>query len=70
MAFSGFDYEWTPWYDRDSPSSNDGSDVESLEDLRDERPGEICYNPLYMQARTREGVSKISKFSYLLNNAG
>jgi len=55
---SGFNYEWTPWLDRDSPSSgNDGNDIENLQSLRDERPGEICSNPLYMQARTKEGVS-------------
>ena len=40
---------WTSWFDRANPTGADGSDVELINQLRHERPGELCENPLFMQ---------------------
>ena len=57
-SLAGLNYQWTPWFDRDSPSSrNDESDVEDIKTIRYERSSEVCLNPLYMEARTKDGVS-------------
>ncbi|XP_036942462.1 cartilage intermediate layer protein 1-like [Acanthopagrus latus] len=41
---------WTRWYDRDDPSGT--GDWEPLSNLRSENPGQICDNPLYIEAVT------------------
>ncbi|XP_072219010.1 uncharacterized protein [Leuresthes tenuis] len=43
---------WTKWYNRDLPSYS--GDWETLEELRDGNPGEICENPLYIDAVTSD----------------
>jgi len=47
---------WTSWFDRANPTGADGSDVELINQLRHERPGELCENPLFMQAQTTDEV--------------
>lgn len=42
---------WTSWFDRANPTGADGSDVELINQLRHERPGELCENPLFMQGK-------------------
>ncbi|XP_037553099.1 cartilage intermediate layer protein 1-like, partial [Nematolebias whitei] len=44
---------WTKWYDRDNPSAT--GDWETLSDLRNEYPGQICAAPLYIEAATVVG---------------
>ncbi|XP_013855200.1 cell migration-inducing and hyaluronan-binding protein [Austrofundulus limnaeus] len=44
---------WTKWYDRDNPSGT--GDWETLTNLRDEFPGQICAVPLYIEAVTVVG---------------
>ena len=51
-------YFWTVWFDRDSPNNENPNDIESLNLLKSERQNEICDNPLYIQAKTKYGVSK------------
>ncbi|XP_073349348.1 uncharacterized protein [Pagrus major] len=41
---------WTKWYDRDDPSGT--GDWELLSNLRSENPGQICDNPLSIEAVT------------------
>lgn len=41
---------WTNWYDRDNPSGT--GDWELLSNLRNENPGQICANPIAIEART------------------
>ena len=48
--------KWTPWFDRSNPSGSDGDDNELLKHLQHERPGEICEQPLYMQAQTVDEI--------------
>ena len=38
------------WYDRDDPSVT--GDWETLKDLRQENPGEICARPLAIESQT------------------
>ncbi|KAL7889651.1 hypothetical protein AOLI_G00019090 [Acnodon oligacanthus] len=45
---------YSQWFDRDDPSGN--GDYETLTDLRKEYPGEICSQPLTIQAVTMSGV--------------
>ncbi|XP_078681206.1 uncharacterized protein LOC144916087 isoform X3 [Branchiostoma floridae x Branchiostoma belcheri] len=40
---------WTAWYDRDNPGGT--GDWETLTDLRDENPGQICPTPTEIEAR-------------------
>ncbi|XP_019631664.1 PREDICTED: uncharacterized protein LOC109475460 [Branchiostoma belcheri] len=40
---------WTAWYDRDNPGGT--GDWETLTDLRDENPGQICPMPTEIEAR-------------------
>ncbi|XP_078584709.1 uncharacterized protein LOC144866885 [Branchiostoma floridae x Branchiostoma japonicum] len=42
-------YGWTRWYDRDDPTVT--GDWETLTNLRQENPGEICDNPSGIEAR-------------------
>ncbi|XP_075940155.1 uncharacterized protein LOC142941915 [Anarhichas minor] len=44
---------WTNWYDRDNPSGT--GDWELLYYLRRQYPGQICNNPLHIQAVTTYG---------------
>ncbi|KAK9531450.1 hypothetical protein VZT92_010876 [Zoarces viviparus] len=43
---------WTNWYDRDNPSGT--GDWELLVNLRDKNPGQICSNPLHIEAVTTD----------------
>ena len=43
---------WTPWFDRANPSGHDGSDIELTNQIKHERPNELCSNPLFMQGKT------------------
>ncbi|XP_078670996.1 uncharacterized protein LOC144911081 [Branchiostoma floridae x Branchiostoma belcheri] len=43
------EYGWTRWFDRDNPSGT--GDWETLTDLRNENPGQICDNPSGIEAR-------------------
>uniref|UniRef100_S4RSR4 WxxW domain-containing protein n=1 Tax=Petromyzon marinus TaxID=7757 RepID=S4RSR4_PETMA len=45
---------WTRWYDRDDPSGN--GDYETLQQLRQEYPGEICLSPLAIEAMTLDWI--------------
>jgi len=47
---------WTSWFDHSNPSGHDGDDIEELKVLNRERPGEICDNPLFMQAQSTNEV--------------
>ncbi|XP_075315914.1 uncharacterized protein LOC142375655 [Odontesthes bonariensis] len=44
----------TKWYDRDQPSGS--GDWETLGSLRNENPGEICENPLYIEVVTTDAM--------------
>lgn len=46
---------WTQWFDRDEPSGT--GDWEDLSSLRKEYPGQICPNPVGIEARTLSGLS-------------
>nr|XP_032814129.1 CUB and zona pellucida-like domain-containing protein 1 [Petromyzon marinus] len=48
------DVYWTRWYDRDDPSGN--GDYETLQQLRQEYPGEICLSPLAIEAMTLDWI--------------
>uniref|UniRef100_A0A3Q3G2W4 WxxW domain-containing protein n=1 Tax=Labrus bergylta TaxID=56723 RepID=A0A3Q3G2W4_9LABR len=48
--FCGIEVCWTKWYDRDDPSGK--ADWEALKELRMENPGEICDDPVYIEAVT------------------
>uniref|UniRef100_A0A671WCL6 WxxW domain-containing protein n=1 Tax=Sparus aurata TaxID=8175 RepID=A0A671WCL6_SPAAU len=50
--FCGEEVCWTKWYDRDDPSGT--GDWEPLSNLRSENPGQICANPLYIEAVTAD----------------
>lgn len=41
---------WTTWYNRDGPSGT--GDWETMSDLQKEYPGQICAEPLYIEAVT------------------
>ncbi|XP_062406270.1 cartilage intermediate layer protein 1-like [Sardina pilchardus] len=41
---------WTRWFDRDDPSAT--GDWETLKELREEHPGQICANPIAIESRT------------------
>ncbi|XP_017267251.1 cartilage intermediate layer protein 1 isoform X2 [Kryptolebias marmoratus] len=43
---------WTKWYNRDRPSAS--GDWETLNDLQKEYPGQICAEPLYIEAVTTD----------------
>jgi len=47
---------WTPWFDRANPSGHDGSDIELTNQIKHERPNELCSNPLFMQAQTVDEI--------------
>ncbi|CAL9692702.1 unnamed protein product [Knipowitschia caucasica] len=46
---------WTRWFDRDDPSGT--GDWETLLNLRNEYPGEICDDPVDVEARTMSGAT-------------
>ncbi|CAG5927955.1 unnamed protein product [Menidia menidia] len=46
---------WTKWYDRDHPSGS--GDWETLGNLRDENPGEICEKPHYIEVVTTDTMT-------------
>ncbi|XP_062292931.1 uncharacterized protein si:dkey-205h13.2 [Scomber scombrus] len=46
---------WTKWYDRDNPSGT--GDWETLRDLKDMNPGQICDYPLYIEAVTTDTLT-------------
>ncbi|XP_024912335.1 mucin-5AC-like isoform X2 [Cynoglossus semilaevis] len=46
---------WSKWFDRDDPGGT--GDWETLTELRKEKPGEICTNPLGIQVKTVSGNS-------------
>ncbi|XP_034756375.1 uncharacterized protein LOC117961661 isoform X3 [Etheostoma cragini] len=46
---------WTKWYDRDDPSVT--GDWEDLINLRKENPGQICTNPLSIEAVTTDTLT-------------
>ena len=53
----GEDPIWTVWFDKNTPSESENyDDIESLTDLKSERPGQMCDNPLAIQAQTIDGV--------------
>ncbi|XP_044025862.1 uncharacterized protein si:dkey-205h13.2 [Siniperca chuatsi] len=53
--FCGGGVCWTKWYDRDDPSG--AGDWELLSNLKAENPGEICNNPLYIEAVTTDKMT-------------
>ncbi|XP_059212887.1 uncharacterized protein LOC131991449 [Centropristis striata] len=53
--FCGLGVCWTKWYDRDDPSGS--GDWELLTHLRKENPGQICDNPLYIEATTTDTLT-------------
>jgi len=44
---------WTKFYDRDNPSGT--GDLESIKDLRDQYPGQICDNPIAVEGQLTNG---------------
>ncbi|XP_069371519.1 uncharacterized protein [Paralichthys olivaceus] len=46
---------WTKWYNRDYPSGT--GDWELLSNLKTENPGEICDNPIYIEAVTTDTMT-------------
>ena len=47
------DPTWTKFYNRDRPSGT--GDWETLTSLRAENPGQICANPIAVEARLADG---------------
>ncbi|XP_029966687.1 cartilage intermediate layer protein 2-like [Salarias fasciatus] len=50
LPFCGGRVCWTKWFNRDHPSGS--GDWETLRSLRRENPGQICANPLFIEAVT------------------
>ncbi|XP_061781322.2 uncharacterized protein [Nerophis lumbriciformis] len=46
---------WTSWFDRDNPSGT--GDYETLKDLYNENPNQICQAPLNIEVQTTSGLS-------------
>ena len=59
---------WTAWFDRANPTGADGSDVELINQLRHERPGELCENPLFMQGKLIKNLTVNLRLAHLKPN--
>ena len=46
--------EWTQWFDRDNPSGS--GDFETIVNLKQEYPGEICDSPVQIECQTLGGL--------------